>query len=145
MTDAPGSEAWACIVQLFRSADNERRFVGIAESLGLTPRMLGGLLHLRPGQAMPMRTMVQEWHCDPSWVTTIVDELEQRGLVDRRNDLRDRRTKSVVLTELGEKSRAGAIELLSVPPPAIASLPVADQVALRDLMRKVTADLPPLS
>lgn len=144
MDTNPGSEAWVCIVQLFKSDDNERRFLGIAESVGLTPRMLGSLLNLTPGEPMPMRTMVEHWHCDPSWITAIVDELEQRGLVERRTDTVDRRAKSVLLTELGEKSRQEAIELLSVPPPAIASLEPDEQIALRDLLRKVTADLPPL-
>jgi len=140
----PGSEAWGCIVQLFRSAENERRFHDVAESLGLTPRMLGGIMHLVPGEAKPMRAMVEEWHCDPSWITTIVDEFEQRGLVERRVDGTDRRAKTVHLTALGEKVRTEAVRLLSVPPPGIAKLAVSDQVALRDLLRQVTSDLPPL-
>ncbi len=140
----PASEAWVCMVQLFKSTDNERRFMEIADTLGLTPRMLGGLLCLLPGEPKPMRTMVEEWHCDPSWVTTVVDELEQRGLVDRRIDAIDRRAKSVSLTAMGTTSRQEALDLLSVPPPGIASLSPAEQRTLRDLLRKVTADLPPL-
>ncbi len=139
----PGSEAWVCITQLFKSTDNDRRFVHIAETLGLTPKMLGSLLSLVPGSSKPMRTIVEEWHCDPSWVTAIVDELVQRGLVDRRVDVVDRRAKSVSLTELGEKSRREASELLSVPPPGIANLSRTEQRQLRDLLRKATADLPP--
>ncbi|MDQ3462117.1 MAG: MarR family winged helix-turn-helix transcriptional regulator [Actinomycetota bacterium] len=144
MEQDPGSEAWGYVVRLFKSGGNDRRFLRIAETLGVTPRMLGGLMHLAPGELMPMRTMVEEWHCDPSWVTTIVDELEQRGLVDRRTDAVDRRAKTVCLTAAGEQARRHAVELLSVPPPGIVSLTSAEQVALRDLMRKVTADLPPL-
>ncbi|MDQ3305178.1 MAG: MarR family transcriptional regulator [Actinomycetota bacterium] len=144
MASDPGSEAWGCIAQLFKSSENERRFVAIAEALGLTPRMLGGLLCLVPEEAKPMRAMVEEWHCDPSWVTTIVDELEQRGMVDRRVDTVDRRAKSVSLTEVGAKSRQEALDLLSVPPPGIAALSRAEQRTLRDLLRKATADLPPL-
>jgi DNA-binding MarR family transcriptional regulator len=140
----PASEAWVCITQLFKSSDNERRFIHIAETLGLTPKMLGGLLCLVPGAPKPMRAIVEEWHCDPSWVTAIVDELEQRGLVDRRVDAVDRRAKSVSLTELGDEARREAFELLSVPPPGIAALPKAEQRQLRDLLRKATADLPPL-
>lgn len=140
----PGSEAWTCIVQLFKSRDNERRFTEIAEAVNLAPRLVGGLLRLAPGEAMQMRAMVQEWHCDPSWVSTIVDELEQRGLVERRVDAVDRRAKTVNLTGLGEETRAEVIDLLSVPPPAIAALTKEEQRTLRDLMRKVTADLPSL-
>lgn len=144
MKGDPGSEAWACIVQLFRSKDSERRLAGIAEAVGLTPRMLQGLMSLVPGEPKQMRTMVGEWHCDPSWVTTIVDELEQRGLVDRKVDAIDRRAKTVSLTGLGEKAREEALELLSVPPPGIAALSEAEQRTLRDLLRKATSDLPPL-
>lgn len=140
----PGSEAWMYIVQLFKSTENERRFAEIAQTLGLTPSMLGGVLYLDPGESKPMRAMVEEWHCDPSWVTTIVDELEQRGLVDRRVDTVDRRAKTISLTAVGEKSRAQALEFLSVPPPGIASLAKDEQRTLRDLLRIATAGLPPL-
>ncbi|MDP9453583.1 MAG: hypothetical protein M3P97_09430 [Actinomycetota bacterium] len=42
MEQDPGSEAWVCIVQLFKSAEKRRRFVEIADSLALTPGMVGG-------------------------------------------------------------------------------------------------------
>jgi DNA-binding MarR family transcriptional regulator len=142
MGDA-ASEAWACITQMFTSEENQRRFVGTAESLGLTPRMLRCLYCLVAGEPTQMRALVEAWQCDPSWVTAIVDELEQRGLVERRVDTVDRRAKTVTLTPLGEKSRAEAVELLSVPPPGIAALSPSEQRTLRDLVRKATAELPP--
>jgi DNA-binding MarR family transcriptional regulator len=86
-----------------------------------------------------MSVLARSWRCDASWVTGIVDGLEQRGYVHRRTPDTDRRVKVVELTDLGEVARAKALEVLMVPPPSITSLDLRDQVALRDLIRKVRA------
>ncbi|MGI8758699.1 MAG: MarR family winged helix-turn-helix transcriptional regulator [Acidimicrobiales bacterium] len=142
-TDA-GREAWLCMVELFTSQENARRFSDAAESIDLSCSMLRGLLRLAPGEARPMRALVEEWHCDPSWVTSIVDELEQRDLVERRVDDVDRRAKTVTLTAQGEKQREQAFSVLSVPPPGIAELSGPEQRTLRDLLRRATAGAPQL-
>ena len=76
-------------------------------------------------------------HCDTSNVTGIVDRLEDRGLVERRVDPRDRRVKRLVLTEEGEALRELLAVRLSEPPEPLRQLPAEDQRALRDLMRRV--------
>lgn len=136
MASAAAREAWLCIVRLFTSQDNTRRFLDVAGELDLTPSTLRFLLVLSTGEARPMRALAEDWHCDPSWVTSIVDQLEQRGFAERRVDASDRRAKLVGLTAQGEKARDHALSLLSVPPPGIASLAPDDQRALRDLLRK---------
>ena len=141
-TDA-GREAWLCMVELFTSQENSRRFSDAAESIDLSCSTLRGLMRLAPGEAQPMRSLVEEWHCDPSWVTSIVDELEQRSLVERRVDSVDRRAKSVTLTAKGEQQRERAFALLSVPPPGIAALSGPEQRTLRDLLRRVAAGASP--
>jgi DNA-binding MarR family transcriptional regulator len=138
------AEAWLCIIQLFQGEENRRRFVEAANAIGANPSILRGLLCLTPGEDKPMRALVEEWHCDASWVTSVVDELEARGLARRRADPVDRRAKSIALTALGVRQRQKAFTVLGVPPRGIAALPPAEQRTLRDLLRKATADLPPL-
>ncbi|MDP8987728.1 MAG: MarR family transcriptional regulator [Actinomycetota bacterium] len=135
MASAAAREAWLCVVRLFTSQENTRRFLDVAAELDLTPSTLR--VFLTTEKERPMRELVEEWHCDPSWVTSIVDQLEQRGLAERRVDPSDRRAKWVGLTPLGEQARDRALELLSEPPPGIAALDPSDQRALRDVLRKV--------
>ena len=46
-----------------------------------------------------MRVLADEWTCDASNATFIVDRLEERGLAERRSVPEDRRLKLVVLTD----------------------------------------------
>lgn len=140
---APAREAWLHIVQLFTSEENRRGFHDTAAAVGLTPAGLHALLCLAPDETRPMRALAEEWHCDASNVTAIVDQLEQRDLAERRVLPTDRRVKTVSLTPSGVSARARAMQLLSVPPPGIAALSPTEQRTLRDLLGKVTAHLPP--
>lgn len=137
-------DAWLCVVQLFTSEETSRNFVAAASAVELTPAGLRALLALRPDEAKPMRALAVDWHCDPSMVTGIVDQLEHKGFAERQAHPTDRRVKIVHLTVPGQAARAQAMEVLAEPPPGITSLPAADQRALRDLLRRVTAGLPPL-
>jgi DNA-binding MarR family transcriptional regulator len=136
MASAAAREAWLCIIRLFTSQENTRRFLDVAGELELTPSTLRFLLVLDEGEERPMRALAEDWNCDPSWVTSIVDQLEERGFAERRVDAADRRAKRVGLTTLGSKARDRALDLLAVPPPGVASLASDEQRALRDLLRK---------
>jgi DNA-binding MarR family transcriptional regulator len=118
---------------------NQDRFHGACAVADLTPPLLKALLSLDPGQAVPMSVLAKGWRCDASWVTGIVDGLEQRGYVQRRVPDTDRRVKVVEITATGEAAKAKALQVLFDPPAAITSLNRKDQVALRDLIRKVRA------
>jgi DNA-binding MarR family transcriptional regulator len=139
-----GREAWQEIVRLFTSQENQRAFMEMAGAFALTPGGLRALLGLDPAESKQMGTLAHEWHCDPSNVTALVDQLEQRGLAERKVSHTDRRVKTVVLTPAGARARQEAISRLSMPPAGIDSLSDAEQRTLRDLLRKVTAHLEPL-
>jgi MarR family transcriptional regulator, organic hydroperoxide resistance regulator len=53
------------------------------------------------GSPMAMRDLGRLLHCDPSFVTTIADLLEKRGLARREASTADRRIKNLVLTTAG--------------------------------------------
>jgi DNA-binding MarR family transcriptional regulator len=72
--------------------------------------------------------------CDASNVTGLVDRLEGRGLVERRNAEHDRRVKLLALTEAGVELRRRLMARMAEPPPAITALSPADLRSLRDVM-----------
>lgn len=135
--EEPGREAWRLIAELLFSEEAVSRFSAACAAADLTPPLLKALVSLEPGGAEPMRVLAKGWGCDASWVTGIVDGLEERGYVERRVLPTDRRVKVVHLTDAGEQAKAKALEILHDPPPGVTALPEADQVVLRDLLRRV--------
>jgi len=135
--EQPGHEAWRLLAEMVFSAGTQIRFADACSAAKLTPPLLKALLSLDPDGAEPMRVLAKGWGCDASWVTGIVDGLEERGYVERRVLASDRRVKVVQITPAGEKAKARALERLHEPPTAITDLAVDDQVALRDLLRKI--------
>jgi DNA-binding MarR family transcriptional regulator len=115
---------------------HRRRFMAMAQEFELAPQQMGALKALEQRGSIPMSELAGELHCDTSNVTGIVDRLEQRGLVERRADPRDRRVKLLELTERGTRLGREIASRMSEPPPQIASLSVADQRALRDILRR---------
>lgn len=132
-------EAWALITDLWLSDATHDRFHEACAAIEVSPPQLKALQSMEPGEAKPMRALADQWRCDASWVTGIVDGLEERGLVERRVVPADRRVKTVVLTPLGEKAKQQAREVLSEPPPSLTALSPAEQRTLRDLLRKLVA------
>ena len=91
---------------------------------------------LEPGRPLPMSALADALHCDNSNVTGIVDRLEQRGVVERRTGERDRRVKMLEVTEEGSRLREQLAERFSRPPEALARLPLSDQQALLEILRR---------
>lgn len=135
----PAREAWGAIAHLFLSDENHQRFHEACESVGVTPPALKALLSLAPGQAESMRGLATAWRCDASWVTSLVDTLEEQGLVERRVMPTDRRVKTISLTPAGERAKVTALDHISEPPASMKALTRAEQVQLRDLLRKFVA------
>jgi DNA-binding MarR family transcriptional regulator len=116
---------------------------------GLTPNDSRALFSLDPRTGRSMRSLADEWQCDPSNATWIVDRLEQLGLVNRQAMLHDKRVKLVVLTRKGEQTRADLLEEFHQPPSEFARLQRADLDALEQVLLKLTpvgsTDEPPAS
>ena len=125
------------MAELWFGDANQDRFHNACEAADVSPPMLKAMLSLDPGVAQPMRALAEAWRCDASWVTGIVDGLEERGYVERRVLPTDRRVKVVELTALGEKAKAKALERLHEPPASIDALTKREQLTLRDILRKV--------
>ena len=140
--ESPDLEAWCLLADLVFSKENQARFGHACGATDLTPPLLKALMSLEPDAAEPMRALAKGWGCDASWVTGIIDGLEERGYVERRVHSTDRRVKVVQMTPAGEAAKARALACLHEPPASISALDLEDQVALRDLLRKVVGVKP---
>ena len=113
------------------------RHLQTARQLGLNPGATKLLLDLEPNDPRPMRALAETFACDASNVTWMVDQLEERGLVERRTFRSDRRVKTVALTALGEKTKAELLRRIYEPPEDLTALPRPELVALRDALAKL--------
>jgi DNA-binding MarR family transcriptional regulator len=125
------------VAELFFSAENQSKFIGTADELGLTPPMLKSMLELEPGEAVAMRHLADRWGCDASFVTVVVDGLEARGYVQREVAPHDRRIKTVELTPGGVDARQVALDAVYGPRAGFDALTRAEQDTLAKLLTKM--------
>jgi DNA-binding MarR family transcriptional regulator len=105
--------------------------------LGLTAASARALAELDPDRPSPARDLAARLDCEPSNVTSLVDRLEEAGLVERRVDAEDRRIKTLVVTEAGRHMQ-GRLHRLTVECGAIlGELDEAELRGLRDALAKV--------
>jgi DNA-binding MarR family transcriptional regulator len=110
------------------------RMMALCRELDLFPPQLMVLKSLdRP---RPMNEVAATLACDSSNLTGITDRLEERGLVRRAADEKDRRVKLLVLTEEGRRMRRRVIGRLQQPPAGIAALSDRDLQQLQRLTQK---------
>ena len=109
----------------------------LTEVLGDVLWQLGAI-----GQAVPMRDLADRLQCDPSNVTFLADRLEERGLIERRPDLSDRRVKLLALTTAGLAVRMRIVQAAATSSP-LARLSLADQQRLCRLLEKCLQPEPP--
>ena len=104
---------------------------------GLSPNDSRALFALTAEEGRPMRSLAEEWQCDPSNATWIIDRLEKFGLAERRSVPDDRRVKLVALTARGARTRAQLLKAFHQPPPEIARLDREDLEALERILAKL--------
>ena len=128
-------EAWQPLARFF--FDTVRQRQRILAAYGLTPNDMRALATLDTETGRTMRELADEWVCDASNATWIVDRLEERGLAERRTVPGDRRVKSVVLTSRGAKTRDRILRAMFEPPPELLKLERSDLVAIRDALSRL--------
>ena len=132
--------AWKAILSLVGwGSGKPPRFPGVALELGLAPKQLGLIWRIEPGTTVPMGAIGESLFCDASYVTDLVDKLEERGLIERRPSPDDRRVKLIGLTADGEKLRERALELLYEPPVEFATLSRDEIQKLSELLTRAVA------
>jgi DNA-binding MarR family transcriptional regulator len=131
-------EAWRQMRELTHHPDVLRRAHVLGEEFGLTPAVTKALARLSPDHPTPMRELAAALRCDNSYVTAVVDGLEEHGMVRRMPHATDRRIKVIELTEQGAAVAARVRAALDEPPAAFAALSPQEAVLLLDLVRKLS-------
>jgi DNA-binding MarR family transcriptional regulator len=117
------------------------RFAERVAELGLTPPQVGllGLITASPGQSQ--QAVAQVLGMPPSRLVGLVDALADRGLVERRRNLHDRRLHALHITDAGEAMLAKIAKIGRAHDDALCrSLDAAERETLRTLLSRVAAD-----
>jgi DNA-binding MarR family transcriptional regulator len=129
------NEVWRDIFDFIVATSGHRNRV--LARLGLTPNDSRALTSLDHDAGRTLRVLAEEWQCDASTATWIVDRLEAKGLAERRPHPSDRRARLVVLTPLGVRTRAEMFAGTYTPPPELLELDRTDLAQLRDAVAKL--------
>jgi DNA-binding MarR family transcriptional regulator len=130
-------EAWERMRELTHDPQVLEKLHVLADQAGIIPGAAKALRFLSGPEPVPMRKLAAYLHCDNSYITTIVDSLEEAGVARREPHPTDRRIKVIVLTESGLRLAGLAREAIGNPPRAFESLSAVETEQLRDLMRKL--------
>jgi DNA-binding MarR family transcriptional regulator len=117
----------------------------LSRRTALSPGVIKTLLRLSSSDGISMGEMARGIGCDPSYITALVDDLDERGLAHRQPSPDDRRVKIIVLTEKGRRMADEITATLSVPPASFAALRAGELRQLRDLLDKVIAADPAIT
>ena len=140
---APGSEHDGftyLLVQLGTRA--ARLFAERLAPLGLEPRHAGLLFRLAANEGRSQQALGELLGLNPTRMVFLVDELEQRGLVERRRNAADRRSYALYLTDAGRDMLSAIRETAGPEQGRLgASLSQGERGQLTGLLRKLAGEL----
>jgi DNA-binding MarR family transcriptional regulator len=128
------AEIWSLLTPMFLASRD--RFFQVIGDLGLTPPHGHAVMMLAGGSAK-MRDLATQMSCDASYVTNVVDRLEELGLAKRQESAGDRRVREVVLTPQGEQAAKRVEAAMRQPPDALRLLSARDSAAFLRILRKL--------
>ncbi|NKF24778.1 MarR family transcriptional regulator [Solimonas sp. C16B3] len=108
-----------------------------SEATGLPFSRVRTLRRLRD-QARSLSELAYDMGIDAPATTVIVNDLEARGLVQRRQHPDDRRAKLVSLTAEGRKRIAALKNIFDEPPAGLVGLPEQDLAELRRILERMS-------
>src|ERR1700716_2043862 len=132
---AVAGEAWRSIFD-FIVATAPARNAPIGR-VGLTPNDARTLVTLRRNTGRTMGSLADEWQCDASTATWIVDRLAGKGLAERRPHPTDRRARMGVLTPPGGRTPEAIVKAPYQPPKQLLELDLAALEVLKDAVAKL--------
>ena len=135
--DAPGFAALLVRLGLHTSGSFARHLA----PLGLEPRHAAVLLARADSEGLSQQAVGERLGLTPTRMVFLIDELEQRGLAERRRNEADRRSYGLYLTAAGRKmitevraARGAHHEQLG------ASLSPAERLALTGLLQRLATE-----
>jgi DNA-binding MarR family transcriptional regulator len=107
-------------------------------SQGITFQHWVVLMHLRDGLATTTAGLCQEIRHDSGAMTRLIDQLEERGFIERRRQETDRRIVDLALTSAGRKMVESLIPLaVETLNGALAGFTKTDVQQLQGLLRRI--------
>lgn len=94
------------IRRIIQASDRYSRY--LADEADVTLPQLVSLLAVVAEQGISTRDLAERVHVSSSTLVGVIDRLEQKGMVERRRDSRDRRLIHLQPTELGRRFAASA-------------------------------------
>jgi DNA-binding MarR family transcriptional regulator len=105
---------------------------------GVTGRQVGVLIAIDDRVPLSQQEVARRLGVDRTTMVDLIDELEDKGLVQRRQDPADRRRNVVALTPAGTATLAAASRATAEAERRfLGSLPATEAVAFRDALRAV--------
>jgi len=132
-------EAFDRLRRVAFEGEHVERMAGLGVRMKLSPGVIKTLMRLAKADGVSMGDMARGIGCDPSYITALVDDLDDRGLARREPAPYDRRVKIIVLTDAGRALASEIDAVVSVPPAAFSALSESELRQLRDLLDKVLA------
>jgi DNA-binding MarR family transcriptional regulator len=128
-------------------ASGQRHFAERLATLGLTPRTWGAMNVLDAEGPASQHTIGRLTGTDPSSMVAAIDELEKRGLVQRRPHPSDRRAHELHITDAGHETLRRGRELArQAQADLLSPLTEAEREQLHDMLRRIVehvGSLPP--
>jgi DNA-binding MarR family transcriptional regulator len=128
---------WAAMRALVEGQPTKQRLRD-ALDLGRGSGRVKSLIWLAEGP-LSLSGLAEAVGVDAPYATLIVDNLEERGLVERQPDPADRRRKLVTLTPEGRDAVAEVLRIRLEPPPGFCRLSAAELDLLEKLVWRIMA------
>lgn len=111
MTDVSG-QPWVSVSFLLSQlgAANARWFHDTLVPVGLEPRQFAILRFIAMDEGQSQQALGDMLQIPPSRMVALIDELEERGLMERRPNPNDRRARALFVTPKGRKTLQAAME-----------------------------------
>jgi len=120
------------------------RTAEVLKTIGLTTATFGVLNVLGARDGSIQQQLSADMGIDPSAMVTLIDELEGRGLAERRRRPGDRRAWEVSITPEGRRTLQRAKQLAAqVEAELLGGLTAAERAQLLALLRRVVDSAPP--
>ena len=118
---------------LVLDADRKGR---VSEALGLSFARIRAIRRLED-EPLTLKALAGKLQADPPYVTVMVGDLEERGLVERTPHPDDARAKLVSLTPTGRRAVAEANRILGEPPAELGELSTDELESLLRILEKL--------
>jgi DNA-binding MarR family transcriptional regulator len=110
----------------------------VTDATGLPFSRIRALKRLGAGP-MTLKDLADAMSTDAPAATVAINDLENRGLVERYPHPENRRAKLVAITAAGRNVMATTRQVIETTPPALQSLSVTDIKTLRRILDKIVA------